>query len=233
MYDPIPNAENLFPQAYAAADPVPLLLQILKDHPTYLAVRGLVVYYAQAVMKDPSRTQSLASALVRLRDSPDLPNFEPDTLSSVLASELANFHFKTLYGNHEVTEYGPKNTHLLESLLSGFSFKYGLSLSPDMYGVINEGLDAPPGEDRSEAWVVGACIQLLLHGSGIATKSDGPGPQGRRPEVLASKLKAQVFAGTVKDPHAIRLLELTIQDAECGFKPENDLDNVWALLFPS
>jgi hypothetical protein len=208
MYDPIPNAEHLFPQAYAATDPVPLLLQILKDHPTFLAVRGVVVYYAQAVKKDPSRAQSLASALVRLRDSPDPPSFEPATLPSVLASELANFHFKTLYGNHKVTEYGPKNTHLLESLLSGFSFKYGLTLSPDMYGVINEGLDVPPGEDGSEEWVVGACIQLLLHGSGIATKSDSRGHQEMRPEVLASKLKAQAVAGTVKDPHAIRLLEV-------------------------
>lgn len=233
MYDPIPNAERLFAQAYAAADPVPLLLQILKDHPTYLAVRGLVVYYAKAVMEDPSRAQSLASTLVRLRDSPDPPNFEPDTLSSLLASELANFHFKTLYGTHEVTDYGPKNTHLLESLLSGLSFKYRLSVSPDMYGVISEGLDVPLDEDRSQAWVVGACIQLLLHGSGIATKSDSPGPQGRRPEVLASKLTAQAVAGTVKDPHAIRVLELTIRHAETGFKPENDLDVVWPLLFPS
>jgi len=70
-----PNADHLFDQAFAAADSVPLLLQLLNQYPTYLAVRDLVVSYAEAVDEGPSRAQSLASALARVRDSPDAPTF--------------------------------------------------------------------------------------------------------------------------------------------------------------
>src|SRR6266545_3084542 len=42
-----PNAERLFQQAFSATDPAPLLLQLLKEYPTYPAVRDLVVYYTE------------------------------------------------------------------------------------------------------------------------------------------------------------------------------------------
>ena len=58
-----PNAERLFQQAFSATDPAPLLLQLLKEYPTYPAVRDLVVYYTEAVEEDPYRGQSLASTL--------------------------------------------------------------------------------------------------------------------------------------------------------------------------
>ncbi|KAF8968311.1 hypothetical protein BDZ97DRAFT_1916152 [Flammula alnicola] len=231
-----PNAEQLFQQAFAAADPVPLLLQLLKQHPTYPAVRELVIDYTEAVEEDPSRGQSLASALARLGDSPDAPTFGMETLSSLIDRELADQHFKffygnSVYGNSEVKEYGPKNTYLLDSLLSGLSLKHGLTSTSDQYAAIDEGLDAPHGLDNSEVLVVGACIQLLLHGSETVTETAGT---YRKPaEVIALKLKAQEVAGTVKDPHAIQVLELTISHAETGFKPENDRDDAWALLFPS
>jgi hypothetical protein len=203
-----PNADHLFQQAFAAVDPVPHLLQLLKQYPTYLAVRDLVISYTEAVEEDPSRGQSLASTLARLRDSSDAPTFGTKTLSSYIKSVLADQHFKVIYGDSEVKEYGPKNTYLLDSLLSGLSLKHGLTASAtsDQYAAIDDGLDAPHSLDKSEVLVVGACIQLLLHGSVIVTKFAGS--YRKKAKVVAKKLKAQEVAGTVKDPCAIEVLEV-------------------------
>jgi hypothetical protein len=56
--------------------------------------------------------------------------------------------------------------------------------------------------------VVGTCIQLLLHGSEIVTEKVGS--YRKTAQQVASKLKAQKAMGTVKDPHAIELLEVQI-----------------------
>jgi len=226
-----PNADHLFDQAFAATDPVPLLLQLLKQYPTYIAVRDLVISYIEAVEEDPSHGQSLASALARMCDSPDAPTFGTDTLSSYINRVLADHHFKVIYGNNEVKEYGPKNTFLLDSVLSGLSLKHGLTATSDQYAFIDDGLDAPHNSDQSEVLVVGACIQLLLHGSEIVTEFAGS--YRKTAKIVAKKLKAQRVAGTVKDPHAIKVLELAILHAETGLKLENDRDDAWALLFPS
>jgi hypothetical protein len=201
-----PDSEHLFQQAFAATDPVPFLLQLLKEYPTYPAVRDLVVYYTEAVEEEPSRGQSFASALTVVRDSPDAPTFGKETLSSLINRELADQHFKAIYGNSEIKEYGPKNTYLLDSLLSGLSLKHGLTSTADQYAAIDDGLDAPHDSDKSEVLVVGACIQLLLHGSVIVTKAAGS--YQKPAKVVASKLKAHERAGTVKDPHAIQVLEV-------------------------
>jgi hypothetical protein len=201
-----PNSNHLYQQAFAAADPVLPLLQLLKQYPTYPSVRYLVVSYIQAVEEDPFRGQSLASTLVRLSDSPDAPTFGPDTLLFYISRELARQHFKTLYGHHEVKEYGPKNTYLLNSLLSGLSLKHRLTSTSDMLAAIDNGLDAPHSSDKSEPLVVGACIQLLLHGSVIVTEFAGT--YRKKAKVVAEKLKAQQVAGTVKHPHAIQVLKV-------------------------
>jgi len=81
-----------------------------------------------------------------------------------------------------------------------------LTSSPDMYGAIKHGLDARPGSDDAQELVVGTCIQLLLHGSEIITEKVGS--YRKTAQQVASKLKAQKAMGTVKDPHAIELLEV-------------------------
>jgi len=215
-----PNSDHLFRQAFAAVDPVPRLLQLLRQYPTYLAVRDLVFSYTDAVGEDPSRGQSLASALARLRDSSDAPSFGTETLSSYINSVLADHHFKVIYGDSEVKEYGPKNTYLLDSFLSGLSLKHGLTTTPDQYAAIDDGLDAPHGLDKAEILVVGACIQLLLHGSEIVTEFAGS--YRKEAKVVAKKLKDQEVAGTVKDPHAIQLLEV------CNLLQKG---NTWTYLF--
>ena len=58
-----------------------------------------------------------------------------------------------------------------------------------------------------EVLVVGACIQLLLHGSVLTTETAGT--YRRSAEVVAKNLKDQKVAGTVKDPHAIQVLEVS------------------------
>jgi hypothetical protein len=201
-----PNSDHLFQQAFASTDPVPLLLQQLIEHPVHPAVLDLVVSYTEAVEENPSRGQSLASALARLAKADDAPTFETDTLSSLINRELADQHFKVLYGNSEVKEYGPKNTYLLDSLLSGLSLKYELTSTSDQYAAIDDGLDAPHGSEKSEVLVVGACIQLLLHGSEVVTKAAGS--YKKQAGKVAKKLKRQKMAGTVKDPHAIHVLEV-------------------------
>ena len=201
-----PNSDHLYQQAFAAVDPVLPLLQLLQQHPTYLAVRDLVISYIEAVEEDPFRGQSLAATLVRLCNSSDAPTFAPDTLSSYINRELADQHFKVLYGDNEVKEYGPKNTYLLDSLLSGLSLKHRLTATSDQFAAIDTGLDAPHSSKESEVLVVGTCIQLLLHGSVIVTEFAGS--YRKKAEAVATKLKAQQVAGTVKDPHAIQVLKV-------------------------
>lgn len=75
-----------------------------------------------------------------------------------------------------------------------------------MYAFIDAGLDARPGSDDAQALVVGACIQLLLHGSEVVTEKLGT--YRKTAEKVASKLKDQKARGTVTDPHAIELLEV-------------------------
>jgi hypothetical protein len=223
-----PNVEHLLQQAFAKADPAPSLLQVVKEHPTYEYIEfPLVKCYVEAVEENPSRGQVLASSLTRL-----------DTLSADIKGELDRaVHFKE-YFDKEVKDYGPKNKFLFHSLLSGLSLKNRLTQNSVMYAAIEKGLD-PHGSDQPllnsenpEVLVVGACIQLLLNGSVLPTETAGPRYR-RSAEVVAKNLKDQKVAGTVKDPHAIQVLELAISHAETGLKPENDRDDVWVLLFPS
>jgi len=227
-----PNAEHLFQQAFAAQDPAPLFLHILNEHPspTYLTIRELVIQYVRAAKNDPYNAQTLASALARIIHSPDAPSFGQESLFDLLSGELAYTHFKVIYHKDVAKVYGPRNPYLLDSLLSGFSFKYKLTSSCDMLGPIDEGLKAPRGSKDSERLVVGTCIQLLIHGSVLTTKLVGS--YRKRPEMVAKKLKAHKIAGTVKDPLAIEVLELAITHAETGLLEENERDDVWSLLFP-
>jgi hypothetical protein len=200
-----PNAKHLFQQAFAAQDPAPPLLHLLKEHPTYLALCDLVFYYAEAVQNDPYCGKTLASALASIIHSPDAPSFGQDTFFGLLSRRLAWTHFKSC-DLLVAQEYGPKNIYILHSLLSGFSLKYNLTASPEMHGAIEDGLKARCGSKESEVLVVGTCIQLLLHGFRLTT--DRAGTYQREPGKIAKQLKAHKTAETVKDPHAIEVLEV-------------------------
>ncbi|KAF9524583.1 hypothetical protein CPB83DRAFT_860933 [Crepidotus variabilis] len=226
-----PNSEKLLQEAFASADPVPPLLHLIKAHPTYLAVRDLVIEYTNAIEGDPHRGPTLASALVKLAKSPDAPTFQSDTLWSFIDNELAERYFKLGgYNPDDVNKYGPENPHLLDSLISGLSLKHGWSSTKDQYALLRGGLDAPSSSDGSEVLVVGACIQLLLNGSSFV--GEKAGSYKMTPEAIADKLKKQKQAGSVKDKNAAKVLEMAIANAEAGLNPENDREDVWALLFP-
>jgi len=81
------NAEQLFRQAFTAMDPVPILLQLLKEYPTY------------------GDLASLASAIARLCNSSNAPTFETETLPFLISRELADMHFK-VYRTDDVKKYG-------------------------------------------------------------------------------------------------------------------------------
>lgn len=201
-----PNSEQLFQQAFSSPDPTTPLLQLLNDHQTYSAVQELVIYYTEAVEQNPYRGPLLAAALASVRDSADAPIYGADSLSSLINRELADQHFKNDYGSNEVVAYGPKNTYLLDSFLSGLSLKYKLTSTSDQWAAIHDGLNAPHSSSKSEALVVGSCIQLLLKGSDIAT--DVAGSYQLSAGTVASKLRAQKTAVTVRNPHANQVLEV-------------------------
>jgi hypothetical protein len=207
-----PNSERLFKEALAKPDPVPCLSKLLKKHQTLPVVYELVIIYMEEVEENPSRGHHLASSmsnLVGMYDSPDKPSFGTETLADVVADELAGHHFKSVHGAEKIKGYSPNNAYLLNSFLSGLSLKYGLTSSPGMYTAIKRGLDARSGsDDDAQELVVGTCIQLLLHGSEIVTEKVGS--YRTTAQQVASKLKAQKAMGTVKDPHAIELLEVHI-----------------------
>ncbi|KAF8808078.1 hypothetical protein BYT27DRAFT_6601517 [Phlegmacium glaucopus] len=168
--DAFPNSETLFNEAFVAVDPVPPLLQLLKQHPEYRAVRDLAISYHEAVEANPYRGNFLAEALVILINSP-LNSVEE--LAEFIGQALADLHFKYIYEDNAPREYGPKNSYLHHSLLSALSHKHKLTSTSDMLAAIDDGLDAPINSAESEVLVMGACIQLLLYGSMIVTNDVG------------------------------------------------------------
>ena len=116
----------------------------------------MVSYTGTSISNNPYLAQTLASALVRLINSTDALFLAKDLLSAELYFELAESHFKLTKTD---AVYGLKNTHLFDSLSSGFSFKYKLSKSSEMYGCIEEGLHAQHGSpEETEILLVGTCI---------------------------------------------------------------------------
>jgi hypothetical protein len=194
----LPTTQRLFCSKYCR-----------KEHESYQVVYELVLTYVEEVEEMPSCGHRLASSISRLAsmyDSPDAPSFGPKSLEYVIHEVLADDHFKPDYGACKIKGYSPNNTYLLYSLLSGLSFKYGLTATPDMHAAIIEGLDARPNSDDAQVLVVGTCVQLLLHGSEVVTEKFGT--YRRTAQHVASKLKAQKAMGTVKDPHGLELLEV-------------------------
>ncbi len=102
---------------------------------------------------------SSISSLAQMFDSPGAPSFGTKTLACLVDGDLADHHFKPIHGAWEIKGYSPNNTYLLNSLLSGLSLKYGLASTPDMHAALNDGLDARPGSEDSQALVVGTCIR--------------------------------------------------------------------------
>jgi hypothetical protein len=149
--------------------------------------------------------------LVDKLSHPPSPGWNLETLSSGINGQLDRaVHFNINFDKAE--DYGPKNKYLFHSLLSGLSLKHRLTHNSVMYATMEKGLE-PHGPNNlvlnlqdPEVLVVGTSIQLLLHGSALPTEAAGPRYR-RSAEVVAKNLKDQKLAGTVKDPHAIQVLE--------------------------
>ncbi|KAF9473542.1 hypothetical protein BDN70DRAFT_925102 [Pholiota conissans] len=204
-------------------------MKLIKEHPSYDAVVDCVIAYTFIAEENPERVDALARTLRAVRDSPDAPMIGGDstTLWEIYREQLRVLHAQ---GFAEIPEQiGPTNSFLLTSLLSGISFKYDLLSCSEQYGTILEGLNARPTSPNAEVHVAGACIQLLIAGSHIIPHSTS---YFKSSDDIATKLKAQRDAGTVKNENARRILDLAITHAETGFKEEDDVDNVWQLLFP-
>lgn len=201
-----PDAEEHFRYAFAQPDPPEELLKLLNGHPTYPAVVDLMIYYTSVAEEDPWHAHTLASALATVRDSPDAPLIGNLTLLELFNRELAAHHPRGLdMDSEKAREFGPTNTFLIHSLLSGLSFKNNLTSSSDQNANIMKGLDARDDSPASEILVTGACIQLLTGGSRIVSLLNS---YIQSPEEVATKLRMQQAAGTVKNVNAVKLLEV-------------------------
>lgn len=226
------NSSKLLKEAFAAEDPLPPLTDLLKTHSTLPAVQELVTAYVEAVKANPSRGQFLASTLYKLGHSTDpglarlTTALGGEPLWGIINDELFDsHHFRAFYKGP--TRWGPGNHHLLDSLLSALSMRHDLSITGNQLGAISEGLDADKNDKNAQEIVIGACIQLLLAGSLERVIAYVGAPQE-----VATKLKKQKANKVVENENAIKLLDLTIEHAEKGLKAENQVDDVFALLFP-
>ena len=174
LNDPFDNVEQLFRNAYALSDPVPELLNLLKAHPS--SNPGFCDWSCDALHRGRGRgsfsRKCIGFCISYSPWSPDAPmlNDGSSSLVEVFSFELADLHSRGLlidmYRSH--INFGPSNLYLINSLVSGLSFKYRLTSCSDQYGSIMKGLNAyPDGSSTSELLVIGACIKLLINGSYI------------------------------------------------------------------
>ena len=203
--EPFPHAEELFSCAFTLSDPTPALLKLIKAHPTEAVVRELLISYIEAVEDNPSRAYPLASVLVALRDSPDAPVIRGFSLAETLYNELDDLHSQGSVFDKDNKTFGPTNTYLINSLLSGISFKYNLTLSRTQYSYIEDGLNVDHASPICQLLLIGACIQLLTNGSKIVPTGK---PFIRSADEVATKLRFQRSVGRIKEPNALRLLDV-------------------------
>ena len=201
--EPFPKTKELFS---SPSDPTPTLLKLIKAHPTEVAVRELLISYIEAVEDNPSRAHELTSVLVALRDSPDAPTIQGgSSLTEVFHDELDSLHAEeSVLDKHNKT-FGPTNTYLINSLLSGVWFKYNLTSSRMQYSNIEDGLIVNHDLSIRQLLLIGACIQLLTNGSKIVPTGE---PFIRSADEVATKLKSQRSAGRIKGLNALKLLDV-------------------------
>ncbi|KAF9521763.1 hypothetical protein CPB83DRAFT_900311 [Crepidotus variabilis] len=217
----------LFRQAFAATDPVSSLLHLLNDASNERSICDLLFAYTDEIDENPYQAQALTSILLKLRHqpTPEIPRFSQG-LRNLIYEELGDRLFKR---EPDVMVYGPKNEHLLDALIVGLSYQHDLAAGGDELAVLQEGLNAiRDGSEKSQVLVVGACIQLLMGGHVILTEDVGT--YRMTAEEITMKLKSRKRC--VTDPQAIEVVDLAISHAESGLKQENNLEDVWSILFP-
>ena len=179
---------------------------MIKADPTEAAVRELLVSYIEAVEDNPSRAHELASVLVALRDSPDAPTIQGgSSLAEAFHDELDSLHSEGSVFDKHNKSFGPTNTYLINSLLSGVSFKYNLSSSRMQYSNVEDGLNVNFDLSIRQLLLIGACIQLLTNGSKIVPIGE---PFIHSADEVATKLKSQRSAGKIKGLNALKLLDV-------------------------
>ena len=143
--------------------------------------------------------------LVALRDSPEAPVIEGSSLALALCCRLADLHDRYLiFDDDNKTFTGSTNTYLTNCLLSGLSLEHDLAWSPAQYLEIRNGLVAYNGNSSiAELLVIGPCIQLLTIGSKIVLER-----MFYPANEVATLLRSQQSAGTVKEANARKLLEV-------------------------
>jgi hypothetical protein len=201
-----PDAEEVF---YGLSDPTPALLSLINAYPTKAAVKDLLFYYMDAAEDDPSRAYALTSVLVALRDSPEAPLIQDGSLIQDRFSLATAFDvgLSDLYSwcfHLDDDSICPTNTYLVTCLLSGLTLKHNLSSSHHQYYEVRYGIDCHGDPSLCELWVIGACIQLLTIGSKIVSEKIF----NYSASEVATKLRSQQSAGTVKELNARKLLEV-------------------------
>lgn len=207
-----PNSEQLFSAAFALKHPYPAILRLIKQHPSSSAVWDAVTCYGNAAQENPRRADAFAAVLVKLRNCPDVPPFAvtDNSIQGVYCDKLYDIHNEGLgiIMDEEMTALDAKNPHLFHSYLSALSFKHGLMSCSTMYGAIQDGLIDLGTNVRAQTALLGACIQLLVSGSVIVPAGTPVFWSGAAD--LATRLRAQLKRGIIKDRHFHKFLEVGI-----------------------
>ena len=144
--------------------------------------------------------------LAALRDSSDAPVTQgSSSFVEAFYDELDGLHSRGSVFDKNNKAFGPTNTYLINSLLSGLSFKYNLTSSPTQYPYIEDGLNVDNNSPIGQLLLIGACMQLLINGSKIVPTGK---PFIRSTNEVTTKLKSQQSVGRIKDSNALKLLDV-------------------------
>jgi hypothetical protein len=217
-----PGAEKAFREAFSLPEPTTTLLELIKAHPISYSVDVLVEEYAKTVIANPMIISKLASALLELVNSTDVPSiaslnaFGKPTQSefaALLNRELYECHLRRLISADEINpSVNPNNPHLTGSLISAASLKHGLSVgcSTQTWAIQNI-IDIKNNEDipakAQEIIVLGSCLHLVSCGSVFYGRKSIHHP---KKDLILPALKNVQKAGIVRRADGNKLLDVSL-----------------------
>ena len=199
--------EELCKPTLLAPNVLESISSLLGEQPTAEIVFSLVIEYTILAADEPFRAPAIAAALAEVVHGHQGSNNA--SLASWLYEDLADQHIKGLLSQDGPHSWGPENSYLIESYLSGLSLKYDLTSTKEMLGAVTDGLEAVPKTPYAQELIVGACLQLLLAGK-LFTSEVTAGPNYYRSATfIASKLRIQQRLGIVENADAARILDVS------------------------
>jgi hypothetical protein len=204
--------QKLIYRAFALSNPTSELLTFIELDPTYDTVARILSCYIEMAHKDPYCAKDLAMSLSNVSRSESVQSIRINgyySIGGVFNEELVGYHSDGFVLNKDNETFGPTNTYLIASLLSGLSLKHNLTCFSDQFTTIEDGLNIIDNTlPNSEVLVIGTCIQLLTAGSEIVQIPGLSESYLQLIQSAARKLETQKSLGTVKNCNALEVLEV-------------------------